>query len=306
MTRRSLAAFACASFAYLLAGHGQAYCLTTTCDARKETCETDANRCNVSGLPLVWPTRIVTWDVQRDGSGKQHISAATLETVVENAFGRWQAVDCGGGQHPSIELVNRGLVSCAKPEYSANQPNANVITFHDAPWPYSEDGAQTNTLALTTVWYSKKDGEIYDANVEINTYGVTDFALQDDGRNSVDLNAVLTHELGHFLGLSHSENHPNATMFTSYDPGMVTLEDDDIAGICASLPPDRVTQAATEPRHGFSAECAHDQGCCFSTIGGKAPPSQALGLWAFGLGVCGWLGRARLKRVKRSAAELPR
>ena len=308
---RSLTALTAASFAFALSAHCFAYCLTTTCDPKKEACSYDGTGCNIGGKPLYWASSVVTWDVQRDGSQAQHISAQTLGSVVQTAFQKWEAAKCGGGKTPSIHLQPHGdgLIDCAKPEYNQKQPNANVITFHDSQWPYTDGGAETNTLALTTVFFSPETGEIYDANVEINS-NQQEFVVQDGVGRQVNLNAVLTHELGHFLGLSHSPIS-NATMFSSYEPGMDTLEADDEAAICASLPPDRAATANPEPRHGFSGECASaEKGCCSSTIGGKAPVSQSLGLWAFGLGVCAWLGRGRrarrAERAARSAQALRR
>ena len=46
------------------------------------------------------------------------------------------------------------------------------------------------------------------------------------------MGAVGIHEIGHLLGLSHS-NDPNAIMFPSYSPGRLTLGQDDIEGIQA-------------------------------------------------------------------------
>ena len=97
-------------------------------------------------------------------------------------------------------------------------------------------------------------------------------------------------------------------MYKSYMPGMTTLEADDVDGICASLPPGRVVKTdSSTPRHGFSTECGKpDNGCCASTIGGKAPASGTLALWAFGLGLVGWGARGRSKRFRRSARALLR
>ncbi|HYP98091.1 MAG TPA: matrixin family metalloprotease [Polyangiaceae bacterium] len=300
---RVLPQVAAAAFAFALSAHSAAYCLTYTCDLKKESCPIE-NGCNVGGHPLYWASDVVSFDVQKDGSKVQDISYDQLHTVVTSAFKRWVDVDCGDGSHPSISLADFGKVSCNKPEYNKSQPNQNVITFHDATWPYQNTGA--DTLALTTVFFNPDSGEIYDANIEINSgdpgiHFVLDAGDADSQHD--DLNAVLTHEIGHFLGLSHS-TVPSATMYQSYMLGMTTLEDDDIAALCASLPPDREPGPQGNPpglpRHGFSSECAQpDSGCCSSTIGGKAPSSGPLALWAFGLGALVWFGRARTARTRR-------
>ncbi len=294
----TLGALGCAGFAFALSAHSSAFCLTRTCDqhAKDETCQV-VDQCNLSGKPLYWASSIVTWSIQKDGSPLRDISAETLREVVDSAFGRWEAADCGGGLHPKIHLegypTDAPFVNCAKPEYNQSQPNANVITFHDDTWPYTESGPET--LALTTVYFNPGTGEIYDANVEINS-NLQKFALVNAVSPVADLNAVLTHELGHFLGLSHSSN-PNATMFSTYDESMKTLDADDVAGICASLPPDRSTVDTDLPRHGFSTDCGvPEKGCCASTIGGQVPSGQRVGLWLFGLGLCAFVARSRSKR----------
>lgn len=305
---RVLPCAAAAAFAFAISAHSAAYCLTYTCDTKKEDCPIEPQTgCNVGGKPLYWASSIVSFDVQQDGSKRQDISYDQLHSVVVNAFQRWVDAVCEDGNHPSISLADYGKVECAKPEYNKSQPNQNVITFHDDKWPYKNTGAET--LALTTVFFNPETGEIYDANIELNSYDAN-FVLNAGAAtgDKDDLNAVLTHEIGHFLGLSHS-TVSSATMYQSYMLGMTTLEDDDVAGICASLPPGRTTTDPGSPpgvpRHGFSTECGStDEGCCASTIGGKAPSSGPLALWAFGLGVVAWGARGRSK--KRSARVLPR
>lgn len=313
---RGVTSLSAAAVVIAFAAQSQAYCLTHTCDPKTEQCEI-VDECNVSGKTLFWASSTVSFDVQKDpsykvapdrktfelaadGSKQLLLTPETLETVVTKAFYTWVNADCGGGTTPKIRLKDLGFVSCGKPEYNKDQPNANVIAFHDAPWPYSDSGA--DTLALTTVFFNGDTGEIYDANVEINTNQDT-FAVDHAAADQIDLNAVLTHELGHFLGLSHS-SHGDATMYSSYMPGMVTLAQDDEDAICASLPPDRVpTTDSYIPRHGWSSECAGPEaGCCSTAIGSMNARSSMLGLWAFGLGlgVVVWRGRARLRRARRA------
>jgi MYXO-CTERM domain-containing protein len=54
--------------------------------------------------------------------------------------------------------------------------------------------------------------------------------------NTYDLQAILTHEAGHFLGLAHSVD-TSAIMYAFYSPGSIHLTPDDVAGICTIYPP---------------------------------------------------------------------
>ena len=160
---------AAAACVLALSAQASAYCLTYTCDVKKEDCPFDPEtHCNVGGKPLYWASSVVSYDVQKDGSKLRNITADQLEVVVTNGFKRWMEATCDDGGNPSIELKNFGKVSCAKPEYNKSQPNQNVITFHDEKWPYQDTGAET--LALTTVFFAPDTGEIYDANIELNSY----------------------------------------------------------------------------------------------------------------------------------------
>jgi len=294
---------AAAGFAFALSAHASAYCLTYTCDPNKGECAANEHTgCLEGGKALYWASSVVSFDVQQDGSKLQDISYDQLHEVVINAFQRWMDATCDDGNPPSISLVDFGKVACAKPEYNKSQPNQNVITFHDAEWPYKQSGAET--LALTTVFFAPDTGEIYDANIELNSWDPQIRFVLDPDSDGDDLNAVLTHEIGHFLGLSHSM-YGDATMAPTYQAGMTTLEADDMAGICQSLPPNRTTTDPGKPpgvpRHGFSTECGKtENGCCASTIGGNAPSSGPLALWAFGLGLAAWCGRGRSKRLARA------
>ncbi len=85
-------------------------------------------------------------------------------------------------------------------------------------------------IGVTEVNYSDS-GSVNSATVYLNeeNYDFTDTPGMTIG-NQVYLKDVVTHELGHFLGLAHSEVL-NSTMFFSNFPGQSDLSSDDRAGI---------------------------------------------------------------------------
>jgi uncharacterized protein (TIGR03382 family) len=148
-------------------------------------------------------------------------------------------------------------------------------------------------LALTTVTFNLDNGEIYDADLEVN--GTSQVVLTTgDTDVQYDLLSILTHEAGHMLGLAHSYD-PDATMKVEYVPGDLSLRDlhqDDINGICAAYPPTASTNCDPTPRHGFGSECASadpdEEGDCSCTAPGRGNHAT----WPFAL-LAAWLVRRR-------------
>jgi hypothetical protein len=241
-----------------------AYCLTHGCNDRKQACEYDTRGCLQNGPLLHWASSCISFDVQKDGSPLRGITYDGAHAAVVAGFSQWLKADCGGGTEPGVTISDYGAVECRSPEYNQDSANANVIMFRDDDWPYEN---AIDTLALTTLIFNAENGEIYDADVEVNTFQ-SPMALDTVGPFDIDFNSVITHEIGHFLGLSHSDAQ-GSTMRPSYSPGqtaMATIEFDDEQGICAALPPEReVSSTSCEPRHGFSSDCAlADTQCAFA------------------------------------------
>ncbi|HEV8550871.1 MAG TPA: matrixin family metalloprotease [Polyangiaceae bacterium] len=243
-----------------------AYCVERTCGGvdADETCEYDEVGCVATGANLHWVSSCLSFDVQVDGSLKSGIDADQATEVTERAFAAWQKADCNGA-HPSLKIGTFGAVACDESRYNENGKNANVIVFRDDDWPYP--GGQ-DTFGQTMVRFDTKTGEIYDADVEINSF---DFDVTTDGdADGADLQSILTHEIGHFLGLAHTQSdEADATMRAGWDGHGVdlrTLTSDDEGGICALYPPDRKASESCEPRHGFSGQC-------FEPIPAPAKPS---------------------------------
>ncbi len=273
----------------------RAFCATHGCNNNRQSCVYDARGCLQTGPRLHWGSSCVSFDVQKDGSPLRGISYDVAHEAIVAGFSQWLNADCGDSRTPGITVSDYGPVECRTPEYNQDAPNANVFMFRDDDWPYEN---AIDTLALTTLIYDADSGEIYDADVEVNTVQ-TRMVTRDVGDFDIDFNSVITHEIGHFLGLSHSDAQ-GSTMHRSYRPGqtdMATIEYDDAQGVCAVLAPDReVTSTSCDPRHGFSEDCAlPETTCAFAPARAAASVPGAL-LGALGLS---WL--ARRKRSRPSA-----
>ena len=239
--------------ALLPAAAAEAYCRTSACSGHPEgwhVCTpAEADDC---GIPLYRVRPRMTYSLQRDASDQ--VSLEETRALVREVFDTWMAADCGAGRTPRFEAIETEDAVCAKHEYSQDRGNANIIVYRDDDWAF-----QPEKIAVTTVSYDTKTGEIYDADLEINA---TDYTFTTGTAGGIDLRAVLTHEIGHFLGLAHS-SEPDATMIAVYPPNAAelrTLSEDDQAGICAVYPPGPIVGTCdATPRHGFSVQCADDQ-----------------------------------------------
>ncbi len=271
-----------------------AYCRSRTCNPSdpSQHCEI-ADGCVMSGNLLYWSTSCVSFDAQADGSPRLGIDANTVTDVVGRAFAPWLATSCGAGQ-PSMKVGTFGPVECNENENpDPNDPHqynrrdekgANVVMFRDDGWPYP---GSIDAYGLTTVTFDPTTGEIFDADIELNS---SDFDITVDG-SGTDLQSILTHEVGHFLGLAHT-SVPAATMRPNWDgigTDLRTLSADDQAGICDAYPPGRSAPADCEPLNGFASEChvAADKpdsgGCAVASARTHGDPASNALLAAGGL-----------------------
>ncbi len=286
------------------------FCRTTTC--LKARCSTDARGCVTEGAPLFWASSCITISLQGDGAPHAGVDYAAAKASVERAVEAWTSVDCPGGGHPSIQVKVDGPVTCSASEYNLDKRNANVVMFRDDEWPYT--GQSQDTLGYTRVHFEPDTGELYDADIELNAVAEALSVGREPKANEADLDSIVTHEVGHLLGLNHSRD-VSATMIGGYVDGTFELRTparDDIEGICTIYPPDRkATGNSCEPRHGFSELCGADQpmdappvndatdgnvannskGCMLSPIGTSHSGAPSTGAFAAALAVAAYRRR---------------
>ncbi len=292
-----------------------AFCRTTTCNPDFEPdgdCGRTAEKCVVKGAPLYWPDLCVTFGVHEDGSKLRAIPYKRAEDVARAAFREWISADCGNGTTPSIGVVPYGKIYCDKLEFNhdgaesgnAEGPNANLIVFRDDKWPYNDE---TKTIALTTITFATKTGEILDADIEVNSANIE--LSTSDTLVTSDLQSILTHEIGHFFGLAHT-TVPNASMNPDYDRGDLSfrsLSKDDTRGICEIYPgTSEPIEDCTgeEPRYGFSRHCGSpdvaDAGVLCSMKPNSLAEDDDAAPWAWlGVGAAGLAALVRRRRKTR-------
>ncbi len=243
-----------------------AYCRTTTVPVVADF-QPSPTKCWDQGKPLFWRNSCVGYSVQRSAS--RQVAFEDAANGISLAFTKWTGASCAtegtGRSRVSIDVRDLGPVDCGEVNYNQSGANQNVIVFRDATWPHSDS---SNTLALTTVTFNPETGEIYDADMEVNTHDQRVTLIDPVPPDGYDFASIATHEVGHFLGIAHSGDN-RATMFANYTPGataMRNLTSDDVAGICAVYRPDgtravlngKVTpgpQCDPTPRRGYTSAC---------------------------------------------------
>jgi MYXO-CTERM domain-containing protein len=293
----------------------RAFCRTTTVSVPPDF-QPHGDQCFTEGAPLYWKNACVGYSLQKDAS--RQVSFEDASNAITLAFTKWTATSCAtdgsGSSRVSIDVRDLGPVDCGTVQYNQDQPNQHVIAFRDDTWPHND---ANNTLALTTVTFNPDTGEIYDADMEINTFmqhvTVTD-PIPPEG---YDFASIVTHETGHFLGMAHSGD-PHATMFAHYQPGSTSLRNltqDDITGICSIYRPDgtravvnggtvEVDACDPTPRHGFTTQCAvpTKKSCGSSSVAGDRDPGSFAGYGGVALAAAVLAAvRRRRRRARRRA-----
>jgi Matrixin len=107
--------------------------------------------------------------------------------------------------------------------YDSHGPNQNSVVF----MPGGAKMAK-GALAITIITFDQASGRVLDADIVINgehKFGAAE-SMSDETRTATyDLQNVLTHEFGHFLGLGEEYEKQTATMYAYSLPGETEKRD---------------------------------------------------------------------------------
>jgi hypothetical protein len=263
-----------------------AWCQATT-GAASAACP---SACSTAGVPVHWGTREIEYAF--NGRGFPGLDQNAVHDAVAAAFATWSDVPCGG--HPlGFRFFPLSMSTDLTVGPAASEPNLNVISLL-TPAEWQREGFGASEFARTKLWYDEQSGEIVGADIAFNP-AVMPLAVCADstscGADTIDLQNVITHELGHFLGLAHSED-ASATMWCAAQRGdheKRTLADDDRAGLCASYKNGGAfIDTTTAPSTAAPSAAGNDDGCAVHASSAASAP------WLLVLAMLTWRTRKKL------------
>ncbi len=156
--------------------------LAVGAEASAFECTRSDSRCIVS---LQWPQRELPY-VLRHPEGSR-FSEVEASRATDGAFERWASVACSDIRFTRVAILPPGPA----------HPVSNQVEFVDSDWELDYD---PSAAAVTSVAYGVTTGTIRTATIAVNEFVTT---TSSACTGEFDLETVLTHEVGHFIGIAH-------------------------------------------------------------------------------------------------------
>lgn len=166
-----------------------------------------------------WPSTSPNLTLYLDPSNNDGLTDIDVINITNASVAQWSG----------NSAANLGVV----PTTTTGIEGRNEISFTSNSLYFPGSGV----VGVTNIAFRESDGTILEADIylndTVNFFGSSTLLSADPNENY--LGNVLSHEIGHVLGLGHSQVH-STTMFYKLYKGQHTVEHDDIAGAQAYYP----------------------------------------------------------------------
>ncbi len=150
-----------------------------------------------TGAPLRWAAGTIDINL--------YLDLPEIDEAAARAFATFS--DALGGMTSELALAVRTRAG-AVPDVDAEDGQTTVRWQEDG----FADDYDADALAITITTYQTSSGRITDADILLNAdYGWWTGA--DDCHGAYDVQAIVTHEVGHLLGLAHDDGNTDSTMY---------------------------------------------------------------------------------------------
>lgn len=178
------------------------------------------NRTSADSL-VHWPSGISALSIFLNTNNSQGLSSGNINSITTNSVAQWNS---------------KSRISISKNTTSGtNQSSINEIYFSSDPSVFNGTGV----VGVTLVSFKNGNGEILEADILLNDT----FSFTTDVNEVNYLGNVITHEMGHFLGLGHGQV-AGSTMLFALSRGQNQVADDDAAGVYSLYPTGSATKSS--------------------------------------------------------------
>lgn len=172
-----------------------------------------------------WRLPAGTWSYYVNSANAPSLNGASFGAIADASFAEWSSKT--EVRNAITAFQNAGTTETSR--YALD--GKNILTWGKAP---------SNALAVTYIWYNRKTKVAVETDTIMNKSFLWSWTSYSSGicgvSGTYDAQNILTHELGHWVGLDdhYTANYANNTMYGYGAKGEIkkdTLTQGDIAGV---------------------------------------------------------------------------